>query len=181
MVVNGAIGSDPNIIVTANMTKTAPGYNIECHPTHKPLVIDFLTDDRSECAITTSEGNCSHFDFELSEQGTVYFVSDRNPLEDQKFGCSMFFEDTDEILIVYRSVKFNGTDFVVLPTQITRFRSRTNQVNAEIIYVAQIVVFVIETAILYLIVRRRRLTRESTQTSATTKSLNTLLQIEQNL
>lgn len=178
MVVNSVIGSDPDIIVTANMTRTTPGYTIECHPTEKPHAIEFLTDDRSECAITTSKGNCSYFDFEHSKLGTVIFISDRNPSEDQKFGCLMLFEDTDAILEVYCSVIFNGTDFVERPKQITRFK-RTKEDKLVIIYVAvPLIVFVIETGLLYLVVRRRILNRESTQTSETTQSFNALLQNE---
>lgn len=169
MAFNGALGSNPDITVIGNYTKEKPGYNIECDPTVKPLVIEFLTDDRTECAIRKKKGSCSYFNFEHVEQGKVILVSDRNPLKDQIFGCAMIFNDTDDFLKVYCSVQFNGTDFVQITREITRTTefSYTGDVDINetaqdkdikgLIIVPVVVLFVVEHlfVVLLLLCRRR--------------------------
>lgn len=137
MVFTGALGGNPDITVTGYLTETKPGYNIECDSNDKPLEIDFLTDEKTECVIKTQKGSCSYFFFEHFELGRVKLVSEKNPSKDQTFGCEMIFNDTHAFVKVYCSVNFNGTDFVQIPKQITRTTNFSYIGDVNIIRIAQ--------------------------------------------
>lgn len=176
MLFTGVLGSIPDMTITGQIEEQL--YKIECYATDKPLEIEFLTDDRTECAISTPTGNCTYFSFEHVEPGGVVLVSYREPYNDQIFGCEMIFNHADDFFKIHCSVKYNGTDFVQIPKYITPIADFSYNGNVHISTTAQdfgiylivclavvvpvVLLFVIEAVKFY-----RKSNRESTCTSRT--------------